>query len=99
VAVRHDEQESRFVLDTDEGAAVLNYREKQEGSLDLHHTMVPEAARGRGVGSDLVSGALDVARDRGWKVLPSCPFVRDWLNKHPDRQDVVSGGNAGGGLT
>ncbi|CAN5818433.1 GNAT family N-acetyltransferase [soil metagenome] len=94
VAVRHDEQESRFTLDTDDGLAVLGYVEAGEGTLDFHHTLVPEAARGRGVGGELVSGALEHARARGLKVIPSCPFVRDWLSKHDDQQDVVAPGTA-----
>jgi predicted GNAT family acetyltransferase len=59
------------------------------GELAFLHTEIRAEYEGRGLGGELVHGALDDARSRGLRVLPYCPFVRAWLAKHPDQQDVV----------
>ena len=60
------------------------------------HTEVDEAFEGQGVGGTLVRGALDDVRRRGGHVVPRCPFVRSWIERHPDYQDLVTGPPAGG---
>jgi predicted GNAT family acetyltransferase len=49
----------------------------------LTHTEVDDAFAGEGVGSELVRGVLDQLRDRGRSVRPDCPFVREWIDRHP----------------
>jgi predicted GNAT family acetyltransferase len=44
---------------------------------------------GQGLGSALVQGILDNSRERGRPVLPYCPFIRSWIQKHPDYLGLV----------
>ena len=53
------------------------------------HTEVDDAFEGRGVGSTLVSEALDDARRRGLEVLPFCPFVNSYVAKHREYVELV----------
>jgi uncharacterized protein len=53
------------------------------------HTEVDDAYEGQGVGGTLVRGALDDVRRRGAQVVASCSFVRAWISRHPDYQDLV----------
>jgi predicted GNAT family acetyltransferase len=53
------------------------------------HTEVDPAFEGQGVGGTLVRGALDEVRRRGAAVQAQCPFVRAWIERHPDYQDLV----------
>jgi uncharacterized protein len=53
------------------------------------HTEIREEFGGRGLGGELVEGALDDARSRGLKVLPYCSFTRGWMSKHPEYVDLV----------
>jgi uncharacterized protein len=55
-------------------AGVLDYR-RADGVVDLLHTEVDPQLRNRGLGADLVRHALDDARERGDRVVPTCPFV------------------------
>jgi predicted GNAT family acetyltransferase len=48
------------------------------------HTVVEDAYEGQGVGSKLVRSALEDARSRGLDVLPYCPFVRSYIDRHRD---------------
>ena len=83
VAVRHEPQRSRFVVDLPDGQAELLYGEFAEDVLDLQHTEVPPSGRGKGVGDALVRAALGYARERGARVMATCPFVQAWLRRHP----------------
>jgi hypothetical protein len=53
------------------------------------HTETLSGHEGRGLGSELVRGALDDARRRGWQVRPFCPFVRSYIAKRPEYRDLV----------
>ena len=81
--VVRDDAESRYQIDVDGTLAVLAFQ--WEGDvLDLRHTEVPDALEGQGLGGHLVKAALaDAARD-DLTVVPSCTFVRGWLERHPE---------------
>ena len=56
------------------------------------HTEVEDRFEGQGVGSALARFALDDVRAAGTrKVLPLCPFIKGWIEKHPDYADLVYG--------
>ena len=44
---------------------------------------------GEGLGGQLVRAALDSARAEGLSVLPFCPFVRGYIEGHPEYVDLV----------
>lgn len=73
-----------------EGEGELIYALPGPGVIDLQHTETDEALRGRGVGEALVRAALAHARRAGLRVIPTCPFVRRWLARHPEEQDVIA---------
>ena len=70
-------------------ASLLDYS-LGKGWIALLHTEVIDGYEGQGIGSRLVSAVLDDARQRGLKVVPKCPFVARWLERHPEQQDVLS---------
>ena len=81
--------ELRYEIEVDgEVAGFLLYR-VEPGVLELVHTDVDPKWEGKGVGAALVQGALDDVRARGLKVRPFCPFVRAWLRRHPEYEDLV----------
>ncbi|CAL9589404.1 hypothetical protein SUDANB121_05224 [Nocardiopsis dassonvillei] len=66
-----------------------------EGLITFTHTEIDPAHEGRGLGGTLVRGALDHVRGRGLDVLPLCPFVKGWIQRHPDYTDLVYGAGKG----
>lgn len=56
----------------------------------LTHTVVEPHAEGHGVGSSLVRQVLDRLRAAGEHVVPQCPFVRAFVEEHPEYRDLVA---------
>ena len=88
-AVRDNLALSRFELDVGGITAFMNYRRAGD-VLTLDHTETPVAARGRGIASQLTRGVLEEARSRGLKVVPRCPFVTAYIDRHPEFRDLVA---------
>lgn len=88
--VRDNTAERRFELEVEGELALLTYR-RQDGALYLLHTEVPEEQRGDGHASRLVRHALEAARAEGVRVVPLCPFVGAYLEKHPEYAELVEG--------
>jgi uncharacterized protein len=88
-AVRDNTALSRFELETNGVTAFANYQ-LGNGVITISHTETPPAARGQGIASRLVAGALDIARARGLKVVPRCPFVRAYMQKHPEAGNLLA---------
>ncbi|GAA4893360.1 hypothetical protein GCM10025789_08150 [Tessaracoccus lubricantis] len=60
--------------------------------ITFTHTEIDPAFEGKGLGSTLVREALDDVRAAGdRKVLPLCPFVKSWLQRHHDYADLTYG--------
>jgi hypothetical protein len=59
------------------------------GTITFTHTEIDDAYGGRGLGGTLARAALDAARARGLRVVPECPFIRRWIGRHEDYQDLV----------
>jgi predicted GNAT family acetyltransferase len=85
--VSNNSAREQFELPTQNGPAVLRYKAR-DGTLDLQHTLVPKAQERRGYGTALVKAALDHARTSGTKVIPTCPFVKAYMDEHPEYADV-----------
>jgi predicted GNAT family acetyltransferase len=88
--VRNNTDKNRYELSVDGHLAATYYR-IADGVITFVHTEVPDALAGRGVGGKLVKGALDQVRAAGLKVVPQCPFVRAYIEKHPDYADLLKG--------
>ncbi|MEH3045805.1 GNAT family N-acetyltransferase [Sphingomonas adhaesiva] len=87
--MRDNRSEQEFVLEVSGHRAVAAYQLEGE-RIVFTHTVVPPEIEGRGVGSRLIRGALDAASDRGLKVVPQCPFVRAYIDKHPETRDLLA---------
>ena len=56
----------------------------------LTHAEVPAGLRGAGIGAQLTRGTLDLLRARGERMVPRCPFVVDFIRRHPEYLDLVA---------
>ena len=87
--VADNASEHRYELVEDGQTAFAEYRRNGE-TIVFTHTIVPSALEGRGIGTRLVTFALDDARARGLSVVPQCSFVAGYIDRHPDYRDLVA---------
>jgi uncharacterized protein len=59
------------------------------GRLVFTHTSIEAAFEGKGVGGRLAAAMLDDVRGRGLSVVPRCPFVAEYIRRHPAYADLV----------
>ena len=82
-------QKKRFELHLGDQFAFIDYILNKSGVIYLTHTEVPESLEGRGMGSAIISKALDYIRAEGLKMAPLCPFVAAYLKNHPGAADDI----------
>lgn len=87
--IRDNRDQGRFELDADGHTALAHYK-RAPGVVTFTHTEVPEALKGRGVGSRLAQGALDRVRAEGLKVVARCPFIAAYVARHPEYTDLLA---------
>lgn len=80
--------EHRYQLTVD-GHIAATYYKLADGVITFVHTEVSPELGGKGIGSKLIRGALDQVRADGLKVIPQCPFVKAFIEKHADYQDLL----------
>jgi predicted GNAT family acetyltransferase len=81
---------SRYELRVGDRLVGIAVYRSRNGRIVLTHTEVDESCSGRGFGSALVKAALDDAKREGAEVVPLCPFVADYIRRHPEYEDLVA---------
>lgn len=83
-------EQNRFELALDGGTALVAYR-RDGDRLVLVHTEVPAQFSGQGVGSRLAKGVFELIRASGRKAVVRCEFLKGWIAKHPEYDDIIDG--------
>ena len=89
VKVADNPDEGRFEVFADDQLAGAAYYRKEGDGIAFTHTEVEDAYEGHGLGSKLAAAALEEARNRGAGVLPYCPFIRGYIERHEEFLDLV----------
>lgn len=90
IRVVNDADEQRYVITVDGvPAGHAQYRD-EAGRRVFVHTQIDEDFAGHGVGSTLARHALDDTRTAGLTVLPRCPFIRAYIDRHAEYRDLVA---------
>lgn len=80
--------EKRYEFDLGDDIAIIEYI-KTQGFIILTHTEVPEKYEGQGIGAELVHDVLEDLRAKKIQMIPQCPFVAQYIRRHPEWVDVV----------
>ncbi len=88
--VRHEATAKRFAVRLENKIGYLSYDQPEEGLLDYAHVYVPPEYRNKGIAAELTRTALEYAREQGFSVIPSCPYVEHYLSRYPEFEDVVA---------
>ncbi|MEO6989223.1 MAG: GNAT family N-acetyltransferase [Aquihabitans sp.] len=89
IEVEDRPQEGRFAVFVD-GVDAGGAEYKREGGRRVFdHTEVSDRFEGKGVGGALAKAALKATREAGDQVVPVCDFMREYIERHPEYQDLV----------
>jgi predicted GNAT family acetyltransferase len=83
-------ERNRFELEIENQIAFIEFDKIEPNILDFVHTEVPEELSGKGIGSKLAKGALKYSKDNNLKVIPSCPFIKNYIEKHSEWQPLLA---------
>jgi uncharacterized protein len=95
-AVRDNPDAHRYEIAIGAQTAFLEYR-RRPGVVVLVHTEVPPALRRQGLGAKLARFALDSARAAGLRTVVLCPFVKTYLERHPELRTAAASDTTGPG--
>lgn len=84
----NDKQGSRFVITVD-GLEVYELYAEDKGTIDLYSTYTPPKLRGRGLAAEVVKAALEYAKEKKLKVIPTCWYVRKYVDEHPEYKKLI----------
>ena len=79
----------RFAIEVDGQPAGFAQFVDHDGRRVFFHTEVDDAYAGQGLASIVVREALDATREAGLRAVPVCPYVKGWVDKHPDYADLA----------
>jgi uncharacterized protein len=88
--VHRDDARRKYYADVEGHQALIRFAPAGDRTLDFQHTWVAPELRGRGIGEALVRRALDDVRAHGERIVATCPFVKAFLAKHPEYQELVA---------
>jgi uncharacterized protein len=89
--VTANDDEGRYEINVDDELAGFTVFTVAGDVATFPHTEIASEFEGQGLGKQLIGGALDDMRSRGLKVVALCPFVREFIEKNPEYQDLLAG--------
>jgi predicted GNAT family acetyltransferase len=88
--VRRNDERSRYELvASGEVIGIADYHETGDAVV-FPHTVIQPEYRDQGNGEILVRGALDDVRRHGKVIVPSCWYVRQFVDLHPEYADLLA---------
>lgn len=83
-----NKEKNRFEAEIDGHKAIIEYS-VQPNILILEHIEVDKELSGRGVASEMTESVLLEIELRGLKVVPECPFIKNYISKHPEWESIL----------
>jgi predicted GNAT family acetyltransferase len=80
-------------LEIADGGAVAFLTYRMNGlAIEYLHSETPPELQGRGYASAIAKFALDRDKAAARWVIPTCPFVKTYIQRHPEYASLVSAG-------
>ena len=88
LAVQNNTEDSQYEIYVGDYLAKIEYRLRND-RITFIHTEVPDELGGQGIASKLARFALEDAKAKDYSVVPLCPFVKGYIERHPEYQSLV----------
>jgi predicted GNAT family acetyltransferase len=79
---------SRFELEENGALAFAAYR-RHGDVYTIPHVEAAVELRGKGTAGRLMDGIAKMARAKGFKIRPTCPYAVAWFKRHPEQDDLI----------
>ena len=87
--IKNNEAASRWEVKLDARViAFVEYKSRPD-RVTFIHTEVDPDFEGQGIGSRLARKVLDDAVARGLRVTLYCPFIRSYVDRHPEYEQYI----------
>lgn len=83
-------EEGQYEFHIEGQIAKAVYKESGENIITITHVSVPPALEGKGIGSQLVKQVLNDIEKQELKVIPICPFVDFYIQRHPEWNKILA---------
>ena len=90
IAVRRNDGKHQYEAHLNGQRVGISRFRPSPGRITFTHTEVEPEFEGKGVGSTLAKRALDDVRARGEKVVAQCPFIKEYIERHPAYADLLA---------
>lgn len=88
--IEHGSKGAFTIKENNNRVAEMTYSVAGEKLIIIDHTEVSDSLRGTGAGKQLVTAAVNYAREKNIKTLPLCPFAKSVFDRTPAFNDVLS---------
>lgn len=91
IDIKHKENDrngSFSIYENQQLAGHMFYRYKEDKVIDIYETEVNEAFEGKGLATKLFDKAIEFAKSKNLKVIPSCSFVKAKLDENEDLKSL-----------
>ena len=89
VKIKFDEDQKKFYAIVEGKESVLQFLEVDQNTLEYIRTYVPVELRHHGIAAQIVDHALKYAESNAKKVIPSCSYVRYYIEQHPQYEHLL----------
>lgn len=86
---RNEPENDRYVIEVDGVVAGFTVYHVRGGRYFFVHTQIEPSFTGQGLGSVLARYALDDVRAKGGTIIPICPFIAGYVDRHPEYQSLI----------
>ena len=90
--IQHDEDPKKglfTIFEDDKRVGEMSYTWAGDNKFIIDHTEVFEGNEGKGYGKQLVTEAVNYARQKDVKILPLCPYAKRVFEKSTEFKDVL----------
>ena len=86
--IRNNPAAHQFETTVNGKTAVVQYK-LRNGVMTVLHTIVPKELEGQGIAAALTKQVLAYIAEEKLELIPLCPYMAAYLQKHPEYQSLV----------
>jgi predicted GNAT family acetyltransferase len=85
----HDNSKNMFYINIEDKISYLKYR-VVSNIIEFYVTFVEPSLRGKGIAAGLVEDAIAYAKEKGYKILPTCSYTAEYINRKKEYKELLT---------